>query len=650
MSVPRAPAAVLVLSLSDQCALSDSNSDSTRPATVTCIVCHCHLSVATGVTACSDRDIPPVDGVSDGHLISTLPPELAHTLAGVCSGLSVSNSTDRWLCKQCLRRLTDLAECEDRAARLRVDLQTNGQSGGDCVLLVAATDGAAVETTSSSGDSSVLCYEVTPNRLALLPSSNNAIVLSTTVAATTVATTTPAVLSTSPNNSQTSNLSPTQAVSLVYLRDQTSYKTTPGTDSIATTAVDISGAPPGNSRDKNTGSSAAILRQMWRRVYINGDNNDVDTPPPHRQPPLFECLVCGRHFVHRKSVNVHVRTHTGERPFACAECGRRFALRSTLAQHRLTHTGRRSFACAQCGRTFVARSNLRHHQRVHTDQKRACCDQCGKTFRDVQYLRIHMRVHTGERPYRCAVCERSFTTLSNLYKHERQRHSTTAPPAIVSEIAGKGVDGGATYRPILQPSPVVVTHQPANRPSINNSGGSTGGNGGESTTRSPFACGECSVTFTRRETLRRHMRRFHPAAVTSQTHTSPIVSVDMARLEPSPTSVYSVSKMLPQSTQQQQQKQRHCQSYLPSTVQPCVTCTTTTTDSVVDDLSAASYCQLSELLPLSGVDTAPYLDAVFSDLGSEGASVPPSVESPLLVNDILSQSHPPLSSYDPIVQ
>ncbi|XP_055306219.1 zinc finger protein 583-like [Sitodiplosis mosellana] len=140
----------------------------------------------------------------------------------------------------------------------------------------------------------------------------------------------------------------------------------------------------------------------------------------HTGEKPFPCNICNKRFTTKSNIQSHLETHTDVFPFSCSVCLKRFAQNDEKLPHEATCDGRR-YECYLCKKFSTSnKADLKMHMRVHTGVRPFRCNICFNRFTTKAHLKRHSKVHTNPRPvkFQCVVCARNFSQEMEKQEHE----------------------------------------------------------------------------------------------------------------------------------------------------------------------------------------------------------------------------------------
>ncbi|PAV76610.1 hypothetical protein WR25_04753 isoform F [Diploscapter pachys] len=171
------------------------------------------------------------------------------------------------------------------------------------------------------------------------------------------------------------------------------------------------------SPDEGTTPTKCAKTEDDNGELIVVDDLEFAEPAARRQVNLKKerCQFCSKVFTNRSNLIVHLRSHTGEKPYKCQLCPYACAQSSKLTRHMRTHgqQGKETYHCYICHMPFSVHSTLEKHMRkcvVNSSQNGA---QNGLPIK-IENIGSDMKVFERPRPTPSALADAtSLLALSN---------------------------------------------------------------------------------------------------------------------------------------------------------------------------------------------------------------------------------------------
>lgn len=143
---------------------------------------------------------------------------------------------------------------------------------------------------------------------------------------------------------------------------------------------------------------------------------------------IYECDHCRAVYDKKPSLRIHiVQKHLNVLPFVCQTCGKRTSTLTHLKSHAKTHESGRNIQKCHCGAKFRTALGYKLHLRIHSGDKPYKCSLCDENFLSASRRLDHVkRRHQTSREisHSCSECSAKFVRPWELKKHYLNIHGS----------------------------------------------------------------------------------------------------------------------------------------------------------------------------------------------------------------------------------
>lgn len=149
----------------------------------------------------------------------------------------------------------------------------------------------------------------------------------------------------------------------------------------------------------------------------------------------FTCYTCGISFPSKVLRSKHYLIHDTGRSHIYEECGDMFTNHSLLREHHHeAHTAHLKYECPQCKKRWLTPASLELHMASHSEDKPFKCTAAGCEFKsrlEVFVTRHYQSIHVAKPgdsfPCQVARCKKVFDTRFEYSFHQKQIHNNVGP-------------------------------------------------------------------------------------------------------------------------------------------------------------------------------------------------------------------------------